>query len=316
MGHSLQRRHSRHDHPGLTGPSPRTSARCRPRISFALLLSLSALSLTLSGCTLKQLAVRSTAAIIEDTFAAFNEEEDPVLAEAAAASNLKLLEGLLKSDPANPKLLLLASRGFGGYAFAFTEEKDSDRAGRLYLRGRDYGLRLLRLHGFSPPGRLDAFQSAVKKLGGEAVPAVFWTAYNWANWINLNQNSPRALADLPRAVALMQRVLKLDEKYFYGGAHVFFGSYYGGRPKIAGGDVRAARRHFERAVEISQGKFLLNWMFYARYFAIPSQDREVYVKLLRKVTKAPRGILPAERLANTIARRRAERMLDEVDEYF
>ena len=105
MGHSLQRRHSRHDHPGLTGPSPRTSARYGPRISFALLLSLSALSLTLSGCTLKQLAVRSTAAIIEDTFAAFNEEEDPVLAEAAAASNLKLLEGLLKSDPANPKFL-------------------------------------------------------------------------------------------------------------------------------------------------------------------------------------------------------------------
>ncbi|MFQ5914690.1 MAG: TRAP transporter TatT component family protein [Nitrospinota bacterium] len=265
---------------------------------------------------MKQLAVRSTAAIIEDTFAAFNEEEDPVLAEAAAASNLKLLEGLLKADPANRKLLLLAARGFGGYAFAFAEEDDLQRAARLYLRGRAHGLRLLRLHGFSPPPRLEQFQQGVKDLGRGAVPAIFWTAYNWANWIKLNQSSPRALADLPRVVAMMQRVLELDEGYFYGGAHVFLGSYYGGRPKIAGGDVAAAKRHLARATELSGGKFLINWVFYARYFAVPAQDREAYVKLLKKVTEAPAGVFPAERLANTIARRRAARMLAEVDEYF
>jgi hypothetical protein len=275
-----------------------------------------ALCLLAAGCSFKQAAVRATAPIIEDTFRAFNEEEDPILAEAAAASNLKLLEGLLKSDPDNRGFLLLAARGFGGYAFAFAEEKDPDRAGKLYLRGRAYGMRLLRNHGFIPPSGLKAFRRAVLNLGPDSVPAIFWTAYNWANWANLNQTSPRALADLPRVAAMMQRVLDLDEKYFYGGAHVFFGSYYGGRPKIAGGDVKAAKRHFERAVEIARGKFLVNLVFYARYFAIPSQDRETYIKLLRKVTQAPAGILPAERLANTIARMRAKRMLDEVDEYF
>lgn len=306
MGPSLPRRRPDRNH---RDRSPWTS---RP----AFLLAASALSLALFGCTLKQIAVRTTATVLEDAFAAFSEEEDPVLAEAAAASNLKLLEGLLKGDPDNRALLLLASRGFGGYAFAFAEDADPARAARLYLRGRDYGLRLLRLHGFSPPASLAAFQRAIQTLGREAVPAAFWTAYGWAGWINLNLGSPQALAELPRAAALMQRVLDLDETYFYGGAHVFFGSYYGGRPKIAGGDVEAARRHFERAAEIAEGKFLMNWVFYARYFAVPAQDRGAYVRLLRKVTEAPPDILPAERLANVLARKRAKRMLEQVDEHF
>ena len=95
--------------------------------------------------------MRATAEVVQDAFAAFNEEDDLILAESEAASNLKLLEGLLKSDPDHRGLLLLAARGFGGYALAFAEGGDRKRAGKLYLRGRDYGLRLLRLRGFNPP---------------------------------------------------------------------------------------------------------------------------------------------------------------------
>jgi hypothetical protein len=107
---------------------------------LGFLLFLLALILPSSGCTLKRIAVLSTAEIVEDAFAAFNEEEDLVIAESAAASNLKLLEGLLKSEPNHRGLLLLAARGFGGYAFAFVEEKTPGRARRLYIRGRNYGL--------------------------------------------------------------------------------------------------------------------------------------------------------------------------------
>lgn len=291
-----------------TGPSPRSSF----RFWFLLL----GIILAVSGCTLKQIAVRATAEVVQDAFAAFNEENDLILAESAAASNLKLLEGLLKSDPNHRGLLLLAARGFGGYALAFAEAGDRKRAGKLYLRGRDYGLRLLRLQGFNPPRRLAAFERAVRQLGRKDIPALFWTAYNWAGWISLNQSTPRALADLPRVAAMMERVLAVEESYFYGGAHVFLGSYLGGRPKIAGGDVVAAQRHFDRAVEISGGKFLMNWVFYARYYAVPAQNRTEYERLLRKVTDAPAGILPAETLANTVARKRARLMLEDADELF
>ena len=114
----------------------------------------------------------------------------------------------------------------------------------------------------------------------------------------------------------MERVVAVEESYFYGGAHVFLGSYFGGRPKLAGGDVAAAQRHFDRAVEISGGRFLMNWIFYARYYAVPAQNRAEYERLLRKVTDTPAGILPAETLANTMARKRARLMLEDADEFF
>ncbi len=69
-------------------------------------------------------------------------------------------------------------------------------------------------------------------------------------------------------------------------------------------------------MKLSGEKFLPHWVFYARYYAIPAQKKDIYVKLLKKVTGAPAGVLPSERLANIVARGRAERMLDEVDEYF
>ena len=90
----------------------------------------------------------------------------------------------------------------------------------------------------------------------------------------------------------------------------------GGRPKIAGGDVATAKRHFDRAVEISGGKFLTHWLFYASYYAVPAQKEDVYVKVLKNVMVTPARILPSALLANTVARGRAKRMLSAVDDYF
>ena len=55
----------------------------------------------------------------------------------------------------------------------------------------------------------------------------------------------------------MQRVLALDETYYHGGAHVFFGAYYGGRAPMFGGDFARAARHFDRAAALSQNQLKL-----------------------------------------------------------
>ena len=169
--------------------------------------------------------------------AALYEESDLDLAEQAIASDLKLLEGLIKSDPKNDKFLLLACQGFGSYALGFVEDTHPDRAQLFYLRGRDYGLKILNKNqdfNLAMNGSIDQLESALKKFNKKDVPTLFWTANNWASWINLNFTDPQALADLPKVQSIMQRVIDLDESYFYGGAHLFFGTIYAVRPPILG----------------------------------------------------------------------------------
>ena len=82
--------------------------------------------------------------IVDDGFWAFTEEEDLDFAGEALPGNLKLLEVMLKNNPDNARLLRLLSEGYNSYALAFLEDKDPERARAFYLRGSDFGLRILR----------------------------------------------------------------------------------------------------------------------------------------------------------------------------
>ena len=105
-------------------------------LSFVLLWLI---ILSISSCSTERIAIQSSTAILKNTVLALNEEEDPNFAEKAIASQLKMLEGMIKSAPGNHELLLLASRGFCSYAFSFIEDNDMERAKIFYRRGLNYG---------------------------------------------------------------------------------------------------------------------------------------------------------------------------------
>ena len=134
--------------------------------------------INITGCSLKRMVIRSTALILDDSIAAINEEQDMVMAEQAILSNLKMLEGLIKGDPENKKLLLLAAQGFSSYAFGFVEENDPERAKIFYKRGRNYGLRILKKDKyFSEALEKDTeeFKNSLKGFDSDDIPALFWT---------------------------------------------------------------------------------------------------------------------------------------------
>jgi hypothetical protein len=273
----------------------------------------------ISNCSVQKIALRSMSGILDNSMAALFEESDLKLAEQAIASDLKLLEGLIKSDPDNEKFLLLACQGFASYALGFVEDHDPVRAQSLYLRGKDYGLKILNknlLFKKALTGDLESLAAALKKFDKNDVPAMFWTANNWANWINFNLTDTDALADLPRAQLMMQRVLELEESYFYGGAHLFFATIYASRPRLLGGDMEKAQLHFSRCFEFSQNKFLLPYVYYARYYATRAFDTELFTNTLNKILATPDDILPEQRLPNAIAKHKARSLLQQSDELF
>ncbi len=64
-----------------------------------------------AGC-FQRIAVSSMGGIMDNGFTVVSEEQDLTIAEQSIASNLKLLEAIIRSDPGNEHFLLLASMGY------------------------------------------------------------------------------------------------------------------------------------------------------------------------------------------------------------
>ena len=302
------------------------------RILFLIVISLSA---ALAGCgpLLKQMSVASATEIFRDGMSTFYREGDLLVAEQALASTLKLLEVFLESSPDNQELLLQASQGFGAYAFAFVEDKIArhhrepdplqlhrDRARRLYLRGRDYALRVLALRHdvFAAPltANPTTLRTNLEHLQKGDVPALFWAAYGWAGAIRWSLDRPEMLSDIPRVLAMMQRVLELDEGYFFAGAHVFFGAFYASRSRALGGNPERAKVHLDRALELAGPDMLVVRLFVADPYAVHIQDRALFETELRRILDTPEDRAPDHRLLDQVAKARARLLLERADELF
>lgn len=271
------------------------------------------------GCSMKTVALRTTVKLLEQGVPATQEEADWRLAKDAMPAQIAMVEGLLRSAPHDQNLLRLAAQGLGGYAFLFIEDENPRRARELYRRGRDRGLALLsRREAWAKLAELplDAFEAALKEAERADAPDLFWTALNWANFINLSKDSAAAVAELPKAVALMRRVLELDADYNFAGADLFFGVYYASRPAILGGDIKKSQAHFQEARRRTGGKYLMNYVLEARYAAVAAQDPELFRGLLTKVAEAKAGELPNARLTDETAKVKAKSLLERIDELF
>lgn len=278
----------------------------------------SCLLLTFAGCV-QQIAVSTVGNIVDDGYGALTEEQDLELAAQALPANLKLIEVMLKNDPGNTRLLRLASEGYSSYALGFVEDDAPERARMLYLRARDYAFNILRQDdrfAASLEGPVDQLRAEVARKSEDDVPALFWAAFGWASYINLSLTDPHSIADLPRAEILMDAVGSKDSTFYYGGADVFLGTLYGGRPRLLGGDPERARRHFERALRINGGKFLMTYVYFARSYAVQQQDEALFEQLLTTVEQASLDVLPEARLANAIAKRKAALLMAKKSDLF
>ncbi|MBI5240201.1 MAG: hypothetical protein HY926_06990 [Elusimicrobia bacterium] len=263
----------------------------------------------LCSCSLNTLALRSTTTMMSRGVSTYYDESDPQLAREAMASQLKFIEGLLQSGPKDERLNLLAAEGFGGYAFLFIEDAQPERAKALYLRGRDYALRSL---GTDPDGAEQALPGA----GRADAAALFWAAFCWAGYINLAKDSPAAVSELPKAVAVMKRSHELDPDYNFAGSDQFFGVYFASRPRLLGGDTDKAKEHFKWAELLTEGKYLMTYVLEAKSLAVALQDRALFESLLAKVKAAPAGSLPHSRLADEVAKLKAAALMEKIDDLF
>lgn len=266
-------------------------------------------------------AVNATTDIVNYGLGSVFEESDLALAESAIPGNLVLLEALYRAKGKDDEhLAFLLTQGYTGYTLGFVEDTDPERAKALYARARDYGLRALKNKSAAFAKGLEgdaaAFRDGLASFDASDVPLIFWTANAWGNLVNVSIADPSVIVDLPKVNAMMAFVLAKDETYFYGGAHLYFGTILATIPKNLGGKPDSAKAHFDRCLAIGDSTLLLAHVYMAKSYCVQVQDRELFQRLLATVDETPLEVLPEFRLVNAIAKRKATLLAARADDLF
>ena len=253
---------------------------------------------------------------MESSFTSFYAEEDPVLAREAAASNLKLLDGLCTRYPKDVSLQILSAKAFFSYAFGYVEEENPERAGKLYYRGFLSAVKVLGGEEVFTRMDMDLFKEKSRKEFNRYFESYFWAALNFAAWMNLNKSDPVALAHRGKVEWTGSLAVEKNESYYHGGPHLLLGIYACALPKTLGGTPEKGAEQFEKALALSEKTFLPVSYFYARYYATAMQNKDLFRQLLKSCLDFKPENHPSERLVNTLIRERAKKLLESEDQFF
>lgn len=299
--------------------------RASPTLTLVL-----ATALVTTGCVVRRLAVGGLTDALEGSTEAYAREDDPELVRGALPFVLKTVESLLIEDPENQRLLLQACSSFTLYAYAFVEldalalegedwsgaQLLEERAFRLYLRARDYGLRALedRHAGLGEELRRDP-RTAAGRLSAKDVELVYWTAGAWGSAISLGLDRPDVVADVDAVRALLERALALDEDWDEGALHQAMIAIES-LPEAMGGSPARAREHYARVQELAHGARAGADVALAVGVSLPAQDAAEFRSLLEAALAVDLEREPEQRLANRVSQRRARALLDRMPDLF
>ena len=276
------------------------------------------------------MAINTLADALAGSGDSFSSDEDPELVGAALPFALKTIESLIGEAPEHQGLLLAACSGFTQYSYAFVEtraeeaededyleaEHQRERALKLYLRARNYCLRSMEVDhpGITTRLQRKPLESALE-LEEKEIDLIYWTGASWGKAISVGLHRPEIVADVQVVQALMTRALDLDESHSDGSIHEALISLEA-LPETMGGSPERARRHFQRAVELSRGTSASAYVALASSIAVSEQNRSEFVELLEKALAIDPDSDPDDRLVNIVAQRRAELLLERADDLF
>ena len=264
----------------------------------------------------------------------FEQEADVDVAETSGLAMIKTLEVFNYQNPTNKNFLNLLSRSYATYAFGFLENRMLqyqfsdpakyqvyfDRAKLFYKKGKGYGLALLarsdgKLVSALSKG-IDPVRKRMKSYSGHEIDGVFWTAFNWGSLINLSKDDIVAVADLVLVEAMMARIVEVKPSFYYGAPYLFYGVYYASRPAMLGGNPEQAKKNFEEAARLTNGKSLMVYALEAQFLAVQTMDRGLFDDMTAKVDAGTVDGLPEQRLANALAKERVKFLQANASHYF
>src|SRR5262245_32238315 len=238
----------------------------------------------LASCSLPEnLVMNSTTKILARAQPGLQQEADYELARMAIPGALKTVEGFWVAGPpdaARERLERVLTEGYCQYGTGFVEDdweiakfaKDlpaieyhNNRSTNIFTRCLNFSLKLLgsrwQKEIFGTPEQVTKL---LKDTGKGHRFELMFAGAALGGLVNHNLTRIEMISYLGTVQAIMERVIEIDTK---AGApsnkahaalpHLALGMIYSAKGKAMGGDPEAAKAAFERALAITDGKFLL-----------------------------------------------------------
>ncbi|MGD8860303.1 MAG: TRAP transporter TatT component family protein [Myxococcales bacterium] len=303
-----------------------------------LVVSVAIVSLAtcLGGCNLQALLIKGTVdATAEFSDEKANEFADPELVGPLLATSTVTNEGLIYFvDDYEPLLMgtVFANVAYGvGWLLAESHQAEIDgeydkaekinkRAGLLFARALFYTKRMLRLRDDNfdkaVAGGYDDFKRWVDDNFYEKEDAEVLLTAGMAYLVSMveSEEGLAAAVDMPYARYMIEKSIELDRELNGAQGLMMIGVIECTVPEMVGGRPRVGLKLMQQAAEITDRGSHGILVSMAERCAVALQDRKMYHSLLMEVIEA--GDVEEYRLPNKLARHQAERLLQQMDEFF
>jgi len=256
----------------------------------ALILSFIFLS---SGCNIQKLAIVMTAEATGNAAKEIQKYDLPFIVGAGIPSNLLILETGRLLAPDNPLILASLAETYCSYGSGFVEDYDPEKANILYYKGYKYAEQALSIINKKFRVTLEkvrkgevAAEELAKTIEKKHIREAFWYTACLGYWIATAKGSPESVVEISKMIALVDRLIELDEDYFYSSPLLLRATFYATAPSILGGSPVKSKIYFDRVFKKTNGKFLLAKAVYAQFYATLLKDRtekEVYQEEIERL---------------------------------
>jgi len=242
---------------------------------------------------------------------------DLLIVKDGAPAYLLMLDALVEASPNSEGLLRAASTLNGAYAGAFAEDPNQIKI--LSKKSLDFAQRAFcsrkKIYCNLKEKSFEDFSNVIEQTKNNDIGNLYTLGIAWAGWVQANSDDWNAVADLSKVKVIMNRVLTINESHDGGGAHLYLGVLDTLVPPSLGGKPELGRKHFEKAIELSNNTNLMYKVVFAEQYARLMFNRDLHDQLLKDVLSSP-ATVDGLTLVNTLAQERALLLLAGADDYF
>lgn len=284
---------------------------------------------------LAALAMSSSCAVLKAgdyASEAFMREPDPAMAEAALPTMIKASEALSLADPKSESKAISTASLYLMYANAFLEgesfllpDEDFDRKRSLSTRasglyGRAFSLlspfvekRLPGLFALDY-GPYPGSRAPLSRFGKNDVPLLYWTAASVLAGFAADPMDFDNASRVAGALAMFERATELEPGWNGGALHELGITIYSSLPAELGGDMRKARAAFAAATANPLDRSPGAYVAYAYSICVKAGDKPAFEAALAEALSMPSR--PETALMDALARRKAQKLIEDIRSYF